>query len=104
MATAAVVVGVIFTIVGLDSADKLASVLGLFTGIAGLAVAVCGLLPLHRSDGEPGSGGGARGDRDPGISNTIGGNAASAVQARDIFGAVHLNERTESGDAERGGP
>ncbi|MEU6413917.1 hypothetical protein [Microbispora sp. NPDC046933] len=36
--------------VGLEKADKLASVIGLFVGLAGLAVGVWGLLLTHRQE------------------------------------------------------
>ncbi len=47
--------GVYLSRVGLDKADKLASVIGLFVALAGLGVAVCGLIAERR-----GGGGGVR--------------------------------------------
>jgi hypothetical protein len=54
---------VYFARVGLDEADKLASVIGLFVAVAGLVVAIVGLRTQRRGDGGPlpseGSAGGA---------------------------------------------
>jgi hypothetical protein len=42
--------GVYFTVVGLDKADKLASVIGAFIGIAGLSLAIYGTITALRSE------------------------------------------------------
>ncbi|MGZ0204655.1 hypothetical protein ACNFR7_31285 [Streptomyces sp. RM1] len=42
-----------FSRVGLDKADKTASVLGLFIALAGLAISIYGLLEARRSDTTP---------------------------------------------------
>lgn len=47
--TAAAGLGVYFTRVGLDNADKLASVIGVFVAVAGLAAAVYGLIAEPKS-------------------------------------------------------
>jgi hypothetical protein len=47
--TAAAGLGVYFTRVGLDNADKLASVIGAFIGLAGLALTARGLLADRRA-------------------------------------------------------
>lgn len=43
--------GVYFTLVGLEKADKLSSVIGLFVAVAGLGVAVYGLVTDRKSSG-----------------------------------------------------
>jgi hypothetical protein len=48
-AAAVVVLGVYFATVGLDKADKLASVLGAFIGVAGLALTIYGNVADRRS-------------------------------------------------------
>ncbi|MFG1874237.1 hypothetical protein ACGFIV_05305 [Sphaerisporangium sp. NPDC049003] len=49
VAVAVIGLGVYFTTVGLDKADKLASVIGVFIGLAGLALAIYGLLADRRT-------------------------------------------------------
>ncbi len=73
-----------FIAVGLDRADKLASVLGAFVGLLGLGLAVYGAVSSRREEAEP------EPEPDPGalhneISGTVHGNA---VQARDIEGGI----------------
>ncbi|MEW1839212.1 hypothetical protein AB0392_14760 [Nonomuraea angiospora] len=43
--------GTYFALVGLDKADKLASVIGVFVAVAGLGVAVYGLIAGRRGNG-----------------------------------------------------
>lgn len=58
VAVAALVgLGVYFATVGLDEADKLASVIGVFVAVAGLGVAVYGLIAERRTVGSSGGGG-----------------------------------------------
>ncbi|WP_156055975.1 hypothetical protein [Streptosporangium roseum] len=45
----AVALGIYFDRVGLDKADKLASAIGLFVALAGLAVSVYGIIQTRRS-------------------------------------------------------
>lgn len=71
-----------FIAVGLDRADKLASVLGAFVGLLGLGLAVYGVVSSRPEEAEP--------EPEPGdvhneISGTVHGNA---VQARDIDGGI----------------
>ncbi|WP_326643591.1 hypothetical protein OG884_07750 [Streptosporangium sp. NBC_01755] len=79
-----------FIAVGLDRADKLASVLGAFVGLLGLGLAVFGVVssppkdtvssPPKDTEPEPEPGG---------VHNEISGTVhGSAVQARDIEGGI----------------
>jgi hypothetical protein len=45
----AIGVGVVFFLIGLDKADKVASSAGLFVGVAGLGVAIYGVVLARRS-------------------------------------------------------
>ncbi|TDD58313.1 hypothetical protein [Actinomadura rubrisoli] len=63
-AMATVGLGGYFAAVGLDEADKLASVIGVFVALAGLAVAVYGLVAeRHGGEGEPSPRSSTPGDR-----------------------------------------
>ncbi|MFI7134311.1 hypothetical protein ACIBQ1_52195 [Nonomuraea sp. NPDC050153] len=66
---ATTVLGLYFVRVGLDEADKLASVIGAFVGLAGLGVAVYGLIADRRSGGggqePPPVAGGGSGEEGP---------------------------------------
>ncbi|GAA0821538.1 hypothetical protein GCM10009525_08520 [Streptosporangium amethystogenes subsp. fukuiense] len=79
MALAALVaLGWYFIAVGLDRADKLASVLGAFVGLLGLGLAVFGAVSSPPKDTESG-----------GVHNEISGTVhGNAVQARDIEGGI----------------
>lgn len=80
--TAAVALAVVFVIVGLHEADRLASVVGAFIGLAGLVVAVFGLATSGRSS--PGTG-----VSPGGVHNHVGGAVSgTTVQARDIRGNI----------------
>ncbi|WP_161627981.1 hypothetical protein [Microbispora catharanthi] len=68
---------VYLSMVGLDKADKLASVIGLFVGLAGLVVGVWGLLLTRQEPPAPASGAGT-------VDNAV----DSAVN-RDVRAAVH---------------
>ncbi|MFI0486800.1 hypothetical protein [Actinomadura sp. 9N215] len=46
-------VGVVFVVVGLDRADKIASSAGFFVGVAGLVVAVYGVILARRATPPP---------------------------------------------------
>lgn len=50
--------GVYFAVVGLDKADKWASVIGVFVAISGLVVAIAGLFTDRHNSSSGGSGGG----------------------------------------------
>ncbi|MER5620205.1 hypothetical protein ABT061_04090 [Streptosporangium sp. NPDC002544] len=79
---ALIALGWYFIAVGLDRADKLASVLGAFVGLVGLGLAVFGVVSARPEDAEPGpESGGVHNE----ISGTVHGNA---VQARDIEGGI----------------
>ncbi|MFC5754544.1 hypothetical protein [Actinomadura rugatobispora] len=92
---AIVAVAALFVIVGLDRADKIASSLGALIGLAGLGVAVFGLISSRREDRDddaqratPGS-----------VHNTIGGPVSgTAIQAKNVhLGALPPpNEERES--------
>ncbi|MFC4529214.1 hypothetical protein [Sphaerisporangium dianthi] len=47
-----VALGVLFPLAGLDDADKFASVLGAFTGVAGLALSAYGVVLARRAPGD----------------------------------------------------
>ncbi|MGS2644174.1 hypothetical protein [Streptosporangium sp. LJ11] len=71
-----------FITVGLDRADKLASVLGAFVGLLGLGLAVYGAFSSRPEEAAPEpEAGGVHNE----ISGTVHGNA---VQARDIEGGI----------------
>ncbi|MEU8377850.1 hypothetical protein [Streptosporangium sp. NPDC048865] len=77
-----VALGWYFIAVGLDRADKLASVLGAFVGLLGLGLAVYGAVSSRPEEADP--------EPEPGgvhneISGTVHGNA---VQARDVEGGI----------------
>ncbi|GAA2637009.1 hypothetical protein GCM10010411_90470 [Actinomadura fulvescens] len=59
---ALIALGVYFAVVGLDKADKWGSVIGVFVAVAGLGVAVYGLVSSRRSGDDDGS----ETDRSPG--------------------------------------
>jgi hypothetical protein len=69
-----------FAAVGLDRADKLASVIGAFVGLAGLGLA------LHAALSAPAK---TSTDVQNEISGTVHGNT---IQARDIKGGITLND------------
>ncbi|TQS31031.1 hypothetical protein [Microbispora sp. KK1-11] len=69
--------------VGLDKADKLASVIGLFVGLAGLGVGVWGLLLTRRQETAPTPA------SDAGRMNNAVGNAVDNAVHRDVRAAVH---------------
>ncbi|MFF5114047.1 hypothetical protein [Streptosporangium sp. NPDC000509] len=72
--------GCYFIAVGLDRADKLASVLGAFVGLLGLGLAIYGTVSSHPEAAQPEPGG---------VHNEISGTVhGSAVQARDIEGGI----------------
>jgi hypothetical protein len=50
---AATALGTYFTVVGLDKADKLASVVGAFVGFAGLVLSTYGLVSMRRDASPP---------------------------------------------------
>lgn len=84
---ALVALGWHFVAVGLDRADKLASVLGAFAGLLGLGLAVYGAFSSRPEEAKPED---AKPEPEPGgvhneISGTVHGNA---VQARDIEGGI----------------
>lgn len=69
-----------FIAVGLDRADKLASVLGVFVGLLGLGLAIYGTVSSRPEAAQPEPGG---------VHNEISGTVhGSAVQARDIEGGI----------------
>ncbi|MBB2746154.1 UNVERIFIED_ORG: hypothetical protein FHR35_006017 [Microbispora rosea subsp. rosea] len=76
---------VYLSMVGLDKADKLASVIGLFVGLAGLVVGVWGVLLTRQEPPAPASGAGT-------VDNAVDNAADSAVDKavdRDVRAAVH---------------
>ncbi|MDQ3405414.1 MAG: hypothetical protein M3548_18820 [Actinomycetota bacterium] len=75
---------VVFVVVGLDRADKLASVTGVFVGLAGLAVAVYGVMLARRGSAAAGQVVG---------SSTVGG---GVTQVRGVKGAVRIGPVTPS--------
>ena len=77
---AAAGLGWYFTLVGLDKADKVASVIGAFVGLAGLGVAVYGALSGRGPDDIRGSGQHVRGA-------AVGG---SVIQVRGVSGSVRI--------------
>ncbi|NJP92138.1 hypothetical protein HCN51_22175 [Nonomuraea sp. FMUSA5-5] len=84
---------VYFVRVGLDNADKLASVIGLFVAVAGLAVAVYGLRsqPQQPDDAaKPGTSASASGTR----SVAIGGDNSGVISTGD--GATNIQMRAEA--------
>mgnify|MGYP001043098371 CR=1 FL=1 len=70
--------GAFLVVVGLDDADKWASVIGVFVGLIGLAVSVCGLVLARRSS----TGGGQA------VTNSLVG--GRVVQARGVQGSVRV--------------
>ncbi len=76
---------------GLDRADKLASVVGVFVAVAGLAVAVYGLVADRRPDG--GDGSGARVDASGERSNAVGGDNHGIVASGDGVTVVRQRAR-----------
>ncbi|MER5644351.1 hypothetical protein [Streptosporangium sp. NPDC002524] len=79
---ALVALGWYFIAVGLDRADKLASVLGAFVGLLGLGLAVYGAVSSRPEDTAPEPGPGGFHNE---ISGTVHGNV---VQAGDIEGGI----------------
>ncbi|MEV7802461.1 hypothetical protein AB0O28_05895 [Microbispora sp. NPDC088329] len=87
--------------VGLDKADKLASVIGLFVGLAGLAVAVWGLLPTRRQETTPPASGtgrvnhAANHDVHTAVHNEISGGTVHGpvIQAHTVNGPVVPDDR-----------
>jgi hypothetical protein len=73
---AAVGLGVYVAVAGLDEADKLASVLGALAGLAGLIVAIYGVM-LDRQGGGGQPAGGASGDRSISAGGDISGIAST---------------------------
>ncbi|GGK62550.1 hypothetical protein Sme01_04520 [Sphaerisporangium melleum] len=110
--------GVLFSRAGLDDADKLASVLGAFTGVAGLALSAYGVVlarrpqgtgaPAREADGsapathehdpdarpphdEEEGRRGAPGPQEPSVRNTISGTVhGSVVQGHTFTGPITL--------------
>jgi hypothetical protein len=86
-AAAAGGLGVYFTAVGLDKADKLASVIGAFIGLAGLALAAYGTITDRRPDQPPPAENPPEATSTPGtVHNEIHGGThhGPAIQGRDI--------------------
>lgn len=82
---AATTMGIYFTVVGLDEADKLASAIGAFIGLAGLALAIYGTVNARRSNPPPQRPSAAQ--IAPGtVHNEISGGIAhgAVIQARDV--------------------
>ncbi|WP_182897168.1 hypothetical protein [Microbispora sp. H10830] len=80
---------VYLSMVGLDKADKLASVIGLFVGLAGLVVGVWGLLLTRQEPPAPASGAGAV---DNPVDNPVDSpvdNAVDSAVNRAVRAAVH---------------
>ncbi|MGW9372215.1 hypothetical protein ACWGVR_19570 [Streptomyces xanthophaeus] len=74
--------GVFFAVAGLDDADKLASVIGVFVGLAGLGLSVYGIVLARRSSR-------------PGPSPTAGGvgsshNEFTGGRAHDVYMAANI--------------
>ena len=74
--------GVYFLSVGLDQADKIASVVGALVGLAGLGLAAHGMFSASSRTPEPSQ---ASGDVHNEIGGTVHGNS---IQARDIHGEI----------------
>ncbi|MFD0683455.1 hypothetical protein [Actinomadura fibrosa] len=80
----------LFVTVGLDAADKLASALGALIGLAGLVLAVIGLISSRRDSGE-----GADRTAPASVQNTISGSVhGTAIQG----GTVNLASRSAEED------
>ncbi|MGI5159544.1 hypothetical protein [Microbispora sp. CA-102843] len=92
--------------VGLDKADKLASVIGLFVGLAGLGVGVWGLLLARRQEAHaPASGAGAvSGDVRTAVHNEISGGTihGPVIQGHTITGPVVSGPRPAVPDERAG--
>lgn|GEM_PF-5478085 len=81
---ALVALGWYFIAVGLDRADKLASVLGAFVGLLGLGLAIYGTVSSRPEATQPAPGG---------VHNEITGTVhGSAVQARDVEGGITFGD------------
>jgi hypothetical protein len=81
---AAVGLGVFFAVAGLDDADKLASVIGVFVGLVGLGLSVYGIVLARRPPPSPGPiapGGTAAGSSH---NEFTGGTARDVYMARDL--------------------
>lgn len=92
--------GVYFARVGLESADKLASVIGVFVGLIGLALAAYGLVP-GRSPAAPPAGPEMRPDVSASGSRSvaIGGDNTGVVSTGD--GAANVRMRAEASGESR---
>lgn len=76
---------VYFAVLGLDRADKLASVIGALAAIAGIGLTLYGMFQAHRAASDSTI-------RSPAVQNVISGGSqhGSVLQARDIHGAVRF--------------
>lgn len=93
-----------FAAIGLDEADRLASVVGSLVGIAGLGLSGYGLLLTRRVPSGP-SGETASTPRpdDGGVTNTISGTVHGPVfQGRDVTGPITLGLSAEPGQGDPG--
>ncbi|MFE2867855.1 hypothetical protein [Embleya sp. NPDC059259] len=79
----AVGLGVFFAVAGLEDADKLASVIGVFVGLVGLGLSVYGIVLARRSPPSPGP---------TGLGAAVGSvrNVFSGGTARDVYQAGNL--------------
>jgi hypothetical protein len=95
-AVAVVTLGTYFAVAGLDRADKLASVFGLFVALTGLVPAVWGFVANRRS--------GAQDPSPPGVSAT-GGRSVTVGENGGIVstgdGASNVHMRAEASDQAR---
>lgn len=90
---ALVILGALFAVVGLNDADKYASIVGALAGVAGFGVAVAAL--RGRADGQPDPEGAVR----QRVSNSrIGGDAVQLSRVSGNFSYRRTNTQQRSGD------
>lgn len=100
MLAAAAGLGAYFAVAGLDQASKVSSVAVMFIGLAGLVVAVYGIVRAHGDAQNPSAAGAAGGQKVDG--STIGG---GVTQVRGVRGGVRLGTPPpRSPSIERGSP
>lgn len=93
-----------FVVIGLDEADRLASVVGSLVGVVGLGLSGYGLLLTRRAPGGPSGEAGSTPRPDGGgVTNTISGGTVHGpvFQGRDVTGPITLGP---SADLGRGDP
>lgn len=89
---ALVALGAYFAAVGLDKADKLASVIGVFVAVVGLAVSVYGMAADRRAAGDGQAGGRATASGERSIA--IGGDNTGIASTGD--GAINVQQQAKA--------